>query len=279
MLSFCKIVIVSNLSKEGEKMNVLDLFKLQGKVAIVTGGAQGLGKAICFALAEAGATIVIADIQYSKAEKVTKEISERTNVKTLAIQLDITDEVAVDKAVQTVLNEFGHIDILVNNAGIVVNEDAEKMSLKDWRKVMDVNTTAGFIVTKAVGNIMLSQGKGSVINISSMSGIIVNKPPQNQISYNVSKSGMIMLTKTFAVEWAKRGVRVNSIAPGYMKTEMVEKIQIEQPELTEQWVDFTPMGRLGNPEELGGIAVYLASDASSYTTGCIVSVDGGYTII
>ena len=171
---------------------------------------------------------------------------------------------------------YGKIDILFNNAGTWRGDDAEKVTTEDWKEVIDVNLTGPFIVSREVGKVMLAQKKGSIVNIASMSGMIVNTP-QNQCAYNASKGGLIMLTKSMATEWADRGVRVNAICPGYMRTEMSEDRYQRKDPAIERWFSMTPMGRSGVPDELMGVAVYLASDASSYTTGSTYLVDGGYT--
>jgi len=258
-------------------MNVLEKFGLAGKCAVVTGAATGLGKAMANALADVGANIVIADINMEKAEKTAEELRLK-NVEVMALKLDVTMYDDVNICVKKVLEKFGKIDILINNAGIARHSKAEDMSLKDWNDIMNVNLTAVFIMSQVVGRIMISQKQGSIINISSMSGIIVNTP-QNQSAYNASKAGVIMLTKSLATEWAQHNVRVNTIAPGYMNTELTEVfMKNEQNKPTvDRWMQFTPMGRVGEPEELKGIAVYLASDASSYVTGSVFTVDGGYT--
>jgi NAD(P)-dependent dehydrogenase (short-subunit alcohol dehydrogenase family) len=152
------------------------------------------------------------------------------------------------------------------------------MSLEDWKRMMSVNLDSVFIMSKAVGKIMIRQQSGSIVNTSSMSGVIVNTP-QSQAAYNVSKAGVIMLTKSLAVEWAKHNIRVNTIAPGYMETEMIEQFRAEHKDKIDLWTGLTPMKRMGRPQELGGLAVYLASDASSYVTGAVCLIDGGYSIL
>lgn len=255
--------------------NVMDMFSLKGKVAIVTGGGQGLGKAMATALAEAGADIVIAARHIETALETKPEI-EALGVKCMVIKGDMRDEADVKSMVRQVLDAFGKIDILFNNAGTWRGDDAEKMTTEDWKEVIDVNLTGPFIVSREVGNVMLSQMHGSIINTASMSGMIVNTP-QNQCAYNASKGGLIMLTKSMATEWAKRGVRVNAICPGYMRTEMSEDRYQRKDPAIERWFSMTPMGRSGVPDELKGLAVYLASDASTYVTGATYLVDGGYT--
>ncbi len=258
--------------------NIMDKFRLDGKVAVVTGGGRGLGKEMARGLAEAGADIAIPDIQEDLAERSASDL-EKIGVETLPIQADVTEVESVVNMVERVVEKFGKIDILVNNAGICKNIAAEEMDKNDWDQVIDVNLNGVFLCAREVGKHMIERGEGgSIINISSMSGFIVNYP-QPQASYNASKAGVTMITKSLASEWAEHGIRVNQIAPGYMATEMTKKYKSSHPEEAEEyWVKPTPMERLGEPEELSGAAVYLASDASTFTTGSTITIDGGYTI-
>ena len=171
---------------------------------------------------------------------------------------------------------MGGLDILLNNAGICIHSDSQDMLLSDWKKIMSVNLDGIFLMSKAAARLMMENRKGSIINISSMSGLIVNTP-QNQSAYNASKAGAIHLTKSLATEWAPYNIRVNTIAPGYMVTPMTQPTFDENGEMVRRWMSMSPMNRPGQPEELGGAIVYLASDASSFTTGAVLSVDGGYT--
>lgn len=255
--------------------DIKELFSLKGRNAIVTGGGQGLGKSMALGLAQAGADIIIAARRIESALKTKAEI-EAQGVRCTVIQGDMRNEQDVKRMVSQVLQEYGEINILFNNAGTWRGDDAEKVTTEDWKEVIDVNLTGPFIVSREVGNVMLEQGKGSIVNIASMSGMIVNTP-QNQCAYNASKGGLIMLTKSLAAEWAKRGVRVNAICPGYMRTEMSEERYQRKDPAIEKWFSMTPMGRSGKTDELMGIAVYLASDASSFVTGAAYVVDGGYT--
>ncbi|MED4073691.1 SDR family NAD(P)-dependent oxidoreductase [Priestia endophytica] len=259
-------------------MKVLDKFNLKDKVSIVTGGAMGLGKEMSRALAQAGSNIVIADLNFEEAAKTANEFQKNEGIKAIPVRMDVTEEDQVNDMVNTVLNQFGKIDVLFNNAGITNLEKAENTSFEDWYKVININLNGVFLVSKAVGKVMIKQKKGSIINISSMSGIIANTP-QCQASYNTSKAGVIMLSKSLALEWAQHNIRVNTIAPGYMKTELTKSYFEENSDMVKTWIDLTPMKRPGIPEELGGIALYLASEASSFVTGSVYTVDGGYTAV
>ena len=255
-------------------MTVSEKFSLDDETAIVTGGAQGLGKRMVAGLAEMGADVAIADVNREGAAETADELDGETDV--IAVEVDVTDESSVKRMVTEVTNQLGPITVLVNNAGIVTNDPAEGLSIDDWRRVLAVNLDGVFLCAKHVGRRMLERGEGRIVNVSSMSGFDVNVP-QKQASYNASKAGVSMLTKSLAVEWADRGVRVNAIAPGYMRTELVDEILAENPEMEETWLENTPMNRLGRPEELRELVVYLASEASSYMTGSTVHIDGGYT--
>lgn len=254
-------------------MDIIEKFKLKGKKAYVTGGARGIGKCAAIALAQAGADIAIVDWDIQEAEKTAKEL-EVYGVKTIAVKTDVTKPDDVDRMIDAILKAFGTIDIAFNNAGICINEKAEEMSFEAWKKVIDVNLTGVFLTSQAVGRVMIKNGKGTIINTASMSGHIVNYP-QPQSAYNASKAGVIMLTKSLAVEWAPHNVRVNSISPGYIATEMTLKAINWIP----SWVESTPVKRMGNPEELQGAIVYLASDVSTFTTGSDIVVDGAFTCI
>lgn len=257
-------------------MGIREKLSLQNYASVITGGAVGLGKAMASALAEMGSHIVIADINRGNAERTAGELRDQFGVRVHVIEANVCRPEDVQRVQEETVREFGRIDVLINNAGIVRNAKAEDMSYQDWLDVMNVNLNGVFLMSQAVGRVMIRQRKGSIINISSMSGIIVNTP-QCQIAYNVSKAGVISLTKTLAAEWAPYGIRVNTIAPGYMKTELTEKFFREGGDMIDRWMSMTPMGRAGVPDELQGIAVYLASEASSYTTGAVFTVDGGYT--
>ena len=256
-------------------MGIIEKMRLDGKKAFVTGGARGIGKSVATAFAEAGADVAIVDIDIEEAEKTAAWLAEETGVQTMAIRADVTSPDDVNAMIDAILEKLGRLDIAFCNAGICINVPAEEMTFEQWKKVTDINLTGVFLTAQAAGKVMLKQGSGSIINTASMSAHIVNVP-QPQCAYNASKAGVIQLTKSLAIEWAKRGVRVNSISPGYIGTDLVLTNQNLIP-LIEQWNAMAPMGRLGRPDELQAICVYLAGDASSFTSGSDFVVDGAFT--
>ena len=258
-------------------MGILEKMRLDGKVSFVTGGARGIGKMISYGLAEAGSNIAIIDIDIAEAEKTAKEIMAETKVKTIALKADVTSQDDVNMMINTIVEKFGKIDAAFCNAGICLNTPCEKMTLDEWKKVIDINLTGVFLTAQAAAKQMLKQGHGSIINTASMSGTIVNYP-QPQCSYNASKAGVMQLTKSMAVEFAQRGVRVNSISPGYIGTELIMNSEKLKP-LIEQWEGMTPVRRMGKPAELQSIAVYLAGDTSSFATGSDFIIDGAFTCV
>lgn len=257
-------------------MGIIEKMRLYGKRGFVTGAARGIGKCTATALAEAGADVAIVDIDIDTAKKTADEIAENTGRKVIAIQCDCTDKAQVDKMVAEVVSELGGLNFCHNNAGICINEKAEDMDYEtQWLKVININLNGIFLTDIAAGRYMLSHGGGSIINTASMSAHIVNVP-QPQCAYNTSKAGVIQLTKSLAIEWAKRGVRVNSISPGYIGTDLTLNSPTLVP-LIKQWNAMAPMGRLGKPEELESIVVYLAGDTSTFTTGSDFIIDGAFT--
>jgi NAD(P)-dependent dehydrogenase (short-subunit alcohol dehydrogenase family) len=256
-------------------MTIWDKFSLIGRTAVVTGGAMGLGYAMAEAMAQAGANIAMVDINLDMAKESANKIKE-FHTDCIAVYCDVTNEKSVTKTVDEVIEYFGSLDILLNNAGICIHENTENVTLEDWHKIMKVNLDGVFLMSRAVFPEMKKKKHGVIVNISSISGVIVTTP-QNQAAYNASKAGVIQLTKSLATEWAPYNIRVNAIAPGYMLTSMTRPIFEEGGPMVKQWMDMSPMKRTGQPEELGGAIVYLASEASTFTTGSILFVDGGYS--
>lgn len=252
----------------------LEQYNLANRVAVITGGGRNIGLACAQALAEAGARVIIGEIDPAVAAS-GKETLEKLGYDAEMLILDVTKPTDVTAAADNVVDKYGKVDILVCNAGIAFNSPAEEMSDAEWLKVIDINLNGVFWCCRAFGRHMLSAGKGSIINIGSMSGVISNKP-QPQSHYNASKAGVHLLTKSLAGEWAKRGVRVNAVAPTYIETAMTRK-GMENPEWFAQWLEMTPMHRVGQPPEIASVVLFLASDASSLMTGSVVLVDGGYT--
>ena len=252
-----------------------NLFDLSGRKALITGAGRGIGREIAHTLAAAGADIAIAELDPATAEEAAAEMRSLGR-QSFAVQCNVRDPGSVNAAVAATLETFGRIDILVNNAGIARNPKAEETSDNDWLDIIDINLNGVFWGCRAVAPHMLGRGSGAIVNIASMSGSIVNKP-QPQAAYNVSKAGVIMLTKSLAAEWSARGVRVNSVSPGYIATEMTGRAITKYPDWAAVWNEMTPIGRMGKPADVAHAVWYLASDAASFATGTDLIVDGGYT--
>ncbi len=245
-------------------------FRLDGRRAVVTGGARGIGRAVAFALAGAGAAVTIADRDLPAAEATGAALAGLGGQAT-ALLLDVTDVAAVEAAARAA----SQTDILINNAGLVTNAPALDTTDADWRRVLDVDLDGVFWCARAFGRAMVARGRGAIVNVGSMAGDIVVHP-QGQPAYNAAKAAVHMLTRSLAAEWAKSGVRVNAVAPGYTATELT-LLGRSKPDWFQSWLDRTPMGRLGEPDEIAAAVLFLASDASSFMTGSVVTVDGGYT--
>ncbi|WP_029350148.1 SDR family oxidoreductase [Bosea sp. 117] len=253
----------------------LEKFKLTGRTALVTGGGRAIGLGCVEALAEAGAKVVIADFDAKVAEEGRAAMQAKGYDPEVVI-MDVTNSARVTEVADEVVKKHGRIDILVNNAGIARSETpAETVTDEHWLNVIDVNLNGTFWCCRAVGRHMLAAKSGSIVNIGSMSGFIVNKP-QEQSYYNASKAGVHHLTKSLAAEWGARGVRVNAVAPTYIATPLNEFVK-SNPKMYDAWIGGTPMGRLGEVEEIASVVLFLASDAASLMTGSIVLADGGYT--
>ena len=256
-------------------MYLEELFGLSGKVAIVTGGGQGIGQVVAVGLAKAGAEVVIT-CRHGADETI--KLIEEAGGKGYYVQCDVTSEESVNKALAEIIEKSGRIDVLFNNAGICYHKGTFEATIDDWKEVIDTNLTGEYIMARAVGKIMVDKGiAGSIINMASMSGTIVNIP-QWQAAYNASKAGVIHLSKSLAIEWANTGIRVNSISPGYVATPMSIDPDFVEPELMAAWIPMMPMGRMAKPEELIPAILYLASPAAGYTTGSDIIVDGGYSV-
>lgn len=254
-------------------LNAPTLFQLSGKVALVTGAGSGIGQRIALGLAQCGSGVACLDRRTDSGLSDTVAMIESAGRKAIAIHADVTDRAALDEAVAQTEKELGDLGIAVNAAGIANANPAEQMDEEQYQTLMDINMKGVFFSCQAEGNAMLKHGKGSIINIGSMSGVIVNRGLE-QVHYNASKAGVIHMTKSMAMEWVGRGVRVNSISPGYTATPMNTR-----PEMVYQTKEFeqqTPMGRMASVDEMVGPAIFLASDASSYCTGVDLLVDGGF---
>ncbi len=254
-------------------MSVLDAFSMSGKVSVVTGANRGIGRALVNALAEAGSDVVLLVRDPSSAAETIAEV-EALGVTATAVAADVTDAAAVQGAVQEIIDRLGQIDVLVNNAGTCIHRPALDVTPAEWQIVMDVNVNGVWNCAQAFGRQMVAQRSGVIVNIGSISAQIVNRP-QWQAGYNASKAAVHQLTKSLAAEWAPHGVRVNALAPGYVKTEMAP---VDEPQFRRQWIEDAPMQRYAMPAELGPSVVFLASDASSFMTGSVLVVDGGYTV-
>jgi NAD(P)-dependent dehydrogenase (short-subunit alcohol dehydrogenase family) len=254
-------------------MSVLDAFSLAGKVSVVTGAARGIGRALAQALAEAGSDVVLLVRNQDGAAAAVQEL-EALGVSTLAVTADVIDAAQVQQAVAEIVDRLGRVDVLVNNAGTCIHRPALEVTAAEWRSVMDVNVDGVWQCSQAFGRQMVAQRSGVIVNIGSISAQIVNRP-QWQPGYNASKAAVHQLTKSLAAEWAPYGVRVNALAPGYIKTEMAP---VDEPRFRQHWIEDAPMRRYAVPAELGPSVVFLASDASSFMTGSVLVVDGGYTV-
>ena len=255
---------------------ISDPFNLTGKVAMVTGAGRGLGYELALALANAGADVVIAELDPRSGPRAAQAV-KTLGRQCLAVQTDVTNPAGVEQTVRQAIERFGRLDVLVSNAGIGHWCPAEQVSTPDWQKVIDVNLNGVFYCCQAVARHMIEKHAGSIINIASMSGQIVNIP-QRQAAYNASKAAVVQLTKSLAVEWVEHGIRVNAISPGILATNMTNEY-FDDPQIGPEWLRRIPMGRPGRPEELGPLAVYLAADASAYMTGANLTIDGGYTAV
>jgi len=250
-------------------MTVLDAFQLTDRVAVVTGGNRGLGLAFTRALAQAGARVGIVARDDAKTADAIRELPEGVH----GFHADVRSRADVERVVPEIVSVLGGVDILVNNAGACVHAPALEVTDEDWSEVVTTNLTGVWNCCQAFGRHMADNGGGTIVNIGSMSGMIVNRP-QWQPAYNASKAAVHHLTRSLAAEWAPLGIRVNALAPGYVKTEMAP---VDRPEFRQHWIDDVPMRRYATPEEIAPSVVYLASPASAFMTGSVLVIDGGYT--
>ena len=252
------------------------IFGLKNKVALVVGGGGELGKAMALGLAKAGADLAIVDINLKAAKEVSEEVVA-LNRQSIGLEVDVTNSEMVDRITDKVMDKFGHIDILVTSVGVTRHIPAHEMTDEDWETVINTNLNGTFFCCRAVGIHMIKQKRGSIINIASIAGTITNKDSYNA-SYCASKGGVKMLSKQLAEQWARYNIRINSISPGYMRTQL--SISYLDDPKNKKWIEMvSPMKRAGLPDELMGLAIYLASDASSFVTGEDIIIDGGWTIV
>ena len=252
-------------------MNPSDIFRLDGKIALVTGSARGLGKEIALGLSQYGASLVLADIAYP--EKTAEQVAA-TGARCIAVKTDISNEAEVKNLSEEATSEFGKVDILINNAGVtqLTYTPTEELPVEEWDQVMGINLRGTFLCCKYLGGSMIKTGGGNIVNIASTAGIVgVQRAP----AYCASKAGVILLTKSLALEWAQQGVRVNAIAPHYLETEFTQGLR-DSVKIYKALTKQIPMKRFGKTRELVGAILFLASDTSSYVTGSVIPVDGGY---
>jgi NAD(P)-dependent dehydrogenase (short-subunit alcohol dehydrogenase family) len=254
-------------------MAVLDAFTLQGRVSVVTGANRGIGRALAVALAEAGSDLALLVRRPETCAALIEEL-HGLGVRAEAFAADVVEKADVTRAAEEIVAALGGVDVLVNNAGTCIHRPALEVTDDEWKQVFDVNVTGVWNCCQTFGRHMAAGGGGSIVNIGSISAMIVNRP-QWQPAYNASKAAVHQLTKSLAAEWAPLSIRVNALAPGYVKTEMAP---VDDPQFRQHWIDDAPMQRYATPEELGPSLIYLASSASSFMTGSVLVIDGGYTV-
>ncbi|RDB21521.1 D-arabinitol 2-dehydrogenase [ribulose-forming] [Hypsizygus marmoreus] len=266
----------------------LPSFSMQNKVCLVTGAARGLGYEFCRAFVDSGCTsLAVVDLKGDEAKEAASELStyalansdlKAEDINFIGLKCDVSSEIAVQKVYKDVMETFGKVDSVVASAGIVENYSAFDYPSDRIKRLYDINVHGAFFTAREAARFMIPQGGGSIILVASMSANIINIP-QPQTPYNASKAAVKHMAASLAVEWAKTGVRVNSLSPGYMLTQLTKTILIKKPDLKKTWESLTPMGRMGEPEDLAGAIVFLASDASKFMTGSEIRVDGGYCLV
>ena len=256
--------------------SVFAQFRLDNKIAFITGAGDGLGRIAALALGEAGAHVCVSDINLEWAEKVAEEIMEAGGAAD-ARKMDVANNPEIESGIAGIIGQHGRIDILVNNVGLAKRAPTEKLSLEDWNEIVQVNQTQVFVCSREAGRHMLREGEGSIINVSSIMGLVGGGFYPN-LPYHATKGAVVNMTRALAAEWAGRGIRVNAIAPTFVKTNLT--IPVRADPIATQWIiDKTPMGRFAEPEELAGAFLFLASPAASMVTGQTLAVDGGWTAV
>lgn len=251
-----------------------DIFKLDGKIAIVTGGAGGIGEALALGLGIHGATVVVSSRNREAIEKVAQKITAESGNEAVAITSDVTDEASMQNLVDQVVEKYGKIDILVNAMGMNIKHDAFEYPMEDWDKLFNVNVKGTMIACKAVGRVMKDQGKGAIVNLSSVRGI--RGYTGGNTGYCATKGSVELITRALALEWASAGIRVNALGPALVITPGTQHIA-DNPELAKKYASAVPVGRIGLPEDMVGAVIFMASDAAGFVTGQTIYVDGGLT--
>ena len=253
--------------------NPLQAFSLQGQTAAVTGGGNGIGKAIAIGLARSGAHVVVMDLEFSSAQSVVSEIVKE-GLSATAICVDVKDEAQVDQAMKQAYEHHQRLDILINNAGLAIRKPTIELTLADWNRVLEVNLTGVFLCARSAARFMIAQGRGAIVNTASIMGLSGGGLYPN-ISYQSTKGAIVNLTRALAVEWASHQIRVNAVAPTWVETDFIKSL-MTQPDLIEKIKGITPLGRLAKPEDIVGAVIFLCAPCSSMVTGHTLAVDGGF---